>query len=756
MLRFTFFGGKGGVGKTTCAAAAAVRAASEGASVLIVSTDPAHALSDVLGLELGAEPRAVRGIEGGGSLFALELDSDKALGVWLSAHAEAMRTIADRGTYLDEEDIDRFFSLAFPGVDPIVSLSELMRVARVHFRMHEASSSAIGGHVVVDTAPTGHTLRLLEMPGAMKRLGEVLDDMHEKHRYFASITEAGPQPELATEAIAEIAREAQELRAILSDERRSSFTWVTLAEDLPMRESEDGVAALEALGVRVDPIVINRMSPPPESPCASCTPRANDEASWRDRAHALFKRRRILEIPNEPREVIGVTALAELGASVVQSKRAVASRRARPPTRKTPALIEEAMTIQFQGAGRAAIPKSARLVFVGGKGGGGKTTVAAAMAMDLAEERPSQRVLVLSTDHAHSLGDVLDVDLSHEPRRVPHGPKNLVALEVDAAKLWEGERERYRQSIDDLFSSILSGKMDATFDRRILEDFLDLAPPGFDELVAFVTTLEGWIAKAELNKEERDAAKEVTDEQPSVTDDESFVVDDLSDWENIPITGDDVTVSIAVPEKPPPGRAQKKRRKRASAATSLIHRDPPPRSSAPFDLVVVDTAPTGHTRRLLALPERALAWAHELTRVIAKYRSVIGQSKHDAQSDLSVLTDRLRGLITLLSDPTQTAFVIVTRPTRLARLEAERLARDLRHLKVPVSAIVANAVTERTSCSRCAALAESEEPEIEKLEKLASRAARSPKLIIAPAIYPGPRGATQLSLWRTTWREGNR
>jgi arsenite-transporting ATPase len=158
--QLSFFGGKGGVGKTTCAASAAVRAANEGARVLIVSTDPAHSLADALEQQLGPEARRVRGASG--ELYAAELDADRALGRWLRARDEAFHTIASRGTYLDDEDIDRLLSLSFPGVDELVGLVELTRLANV--RPYD--------EVIVDTAPTGHTLRLLEMPetlGAWRR-----------------------------------------------------------------------------------------------------------------------------------------------------------------------------------------------------------------------------------------------------------------------------------------------------------------------------------------------------------------------------------------------------------------------------------------------------------------------------------------------------------------------------------------------------------------------------------------------------------
>jgi arsenite-transporting ATPase len=109
---FHFFAGKGGVGKTTCAAATALALAEAGGRVLVVSTDPAHSLSDAFGRRLGAAPRGLATRRG--SLRALELDADRALARWLTRRRSTLRTIAERGTYLDDEDLGRLLRLSFP------------------------------------------------------------------------------------------------------------------------------------------------------------------------------------------------------------------------------------------------------------------------------------------------------------------------------------------------------------------------------------------------------------------------------------------------------------------------------------------------------------------------------------------------------------------------------------------------------------------------------------------------------------------
>src|SRR5205085_3813203 len=159
--RFSFFAGKGGVGKTTCAAAAAVVAAERGRRVAVVSTDPAHSLGDALGRRLGSAPRRVPTRTG--RLDAIELDADRALARWLARRRPILRTIAERGTYLDDEDLERLLRLSFPGVDELMALVELARLA----------GRGAYDEVVVDTAPTGHTLRLLDMPQTLQRIAAV-------------------------------------------------------------------------------------------------------------------------------------------------------------------------------------------------------------------------------------------------------------------------------------------------------------------------------------------------------------------------------------------------------------------------------------------------------------------------------------------------------------------------------------------------------------------------------------------------------
>jgi arsenite/tail-anchored protein-transporting ATPase len=160
-------GGKGGVGKTTVAAALAVELADAGEQVLVISVDPAHSLGDALEVELGPEPRSVVELP---DLRAMEVDAGYERERFLQKHGDDLAKLIERGTYLDVADVAEVTNLTVPGMDELAAMLRLAVLA-----------TDFAGHVVVDTAPTGHTLRLLELPRiALNWLG-ALEAMQAKH-----------------------------------------------------------------------------------------------------------------------------------------------------------------------------------------------------------------------------------------------------------------------------------------------------------------------------------------------------------------------------------------------------------------------------------------------------------------------------------------------------------------------------------------------------------------------------------------------
>jgi arsenite-transporting ATPase len=251
---YEFIGGKGGVGKTTTAAAVALAASAARRRTLVVSTDPAHSLGDALGRRVGA--RITRITSNGAAFDALELDADRALVRWLRARRDSLHLIAERGTYLDPGDVDRFLGLSFPGVDELGGLLELTRIAEIG--RYET--------VVVDTAPTGHTLRLLAVPEALQRIAAVLGDMLAKHHFLLTRLSGRDRSDAADRLVAEINAEAGRLRSLLRDPHRCRFRWMVLPEMMAVEEARDAVRALEASGIAIGEILVNRITPPGGAP----------------------------------------------------------------------------------------------------------------------------------------------------------------------------------------------------------------------------------------------------------------------------------------------------------------------------------------------------------------------------------------------------------------------------------------------------------------------------------------------------------
>jgi len=160
-----------------------------------------------------------------------------------------------------------------------------------------ADLASAGDHdvVVVDGAPTGHMLRLLEMPATLRQAAAVLDTLREKHRVLVAALGGRRRRDAAEELIEELDERGRALAALLRDPRRAAFTWVLLPEELSRAEAADGIAALEGQAMTVETVIVNRVTPPPPGPCALCEGRRRAEApviaaavrAWGARVRAL-------------------------------------------------------------------------------------------------------------------------------------------------------------------------------------------------------------------------------------------------------------------------------------------------------------------------------------------------------------------------------------------------------------------------------------------------------------------------------------
>jgi arsenite-transporting ATPase len=252
--RVVFFGGKGGVGKTTCSAALALSASREGRRVLLVSTDPAHSTSDVFELPIGPSVREILP-----RLHALEIDPDVAVRAYVDRAKEGLAGLfSPNVVHAAARQIE--LAASMPGVSD----------AALFERMAEILLGEAGRYdlVVFDTAPTGHSLRLLRMPelmgGWIEALAHRRREAGEAQAVAARAGGASGAADVHDPVLALLRARAERMasaRAALTDAEQVGFVLVLIPERLPIEETARAIHALDAAGFPVAGLVVNRVLP---------------------------------------------------------------------------------------------------------------------------------------------------------------------------------------------------------------------------------------------------------------------------------------------------------------------------------------------------------------------------------------------------------------------------------------------------------------------------------------------------------------
>ena len=461
-LKLILFGGKGGVGKTTCAAATALRLAIQfpGKRFLIASTDPAHSLKDSF-----ADSRLPPNLE------VIEIDSQETLRKFKDAHAQQLRKIALRGTFLDDDDVSRLLDLSMPGLDEVMAFSEIADLVET-----QAYSC-----IVLDTAATGHTLRLLGLPAMLRKWVGALDAMLAKHRYMVKLYRGFYRKDDADIFLHDLAGSIDHLGSVLSNPRDCRFVPVMLAEALSRSETSRLVDELERLKIPVTDVLVNRLYSG-RAECPVCLERQGCQARELWMGCQAFGGYLLWGLPQQGVEVRGVEQLVVFWDDVFPLDR---------PTGGGYEAVDtpDAAALPPRVEHPAELPSSeARLLLFGGKGGVGKTTLASATALRLAREYPGRKVLLFSTDPAHSLSACLGTQIG--PQEVAICP-GLTAMEIDAEAEFGKLKRQYQDEVEKFFDSLTgSGMVDLAFDREVIERMLDLSPPGLDEVMALTRAVD--------------------------------------------------------------------------------------------------------------------------------------------------------------------------------------------------------------------------------------------------------------------------
>ena len=460
-LRLMLFGGKGGVGKTTCAAAAALELARQRPleSFLLVSTDPAHSLQDCLG---GAALPP--------NLELREIDPQESLARFKARHEEHLSTIALRGTFLDQSDVTRLLNLSIPGLD------EMMALLEIEACLKDAQYAC----VVLDTAPAGHTLRLLGLPAQMRKWIAALDAMLAKYRYLTQLYQGKYEKDVVDRYLDETLADLKRLWALLHSPKRCRFVPVLLAETLSIHVTQMMLRELQTLRLPLQELVVNRLLPP-DGDCALCADALARQARALAELVAVFPKYTCWGLPVLANEVPGPAHLLAL------------LKQARPlADLATPA----AATVPVLTLGAAALVKnppplpetSIQLLLFAGKGGVGKTTLACASALRLAQEMPTREVLLFSIDPAHSLAACLGREVGPQETRIAPG---LSVIELDAQAEYARLKKNYADELTGVFGrSTAQTGIELAFDRDVMERMLDVAPPGLDEMLALTRIVD--------------------------------------------------------------------------------------------------------------------------------------------------------------------------------------------------------------------------------------------------------------------------
>lgn len=420
--RFLFFTGKGGVGKTSIACATAIQLAEAGKRVLLVSTDPASNVGQVFGITIGNRIPAIPAVP---RLAALEIDPQAAAQAYRDRIVGPVRgVLPDTVVKGIEEQLSGACTTEIAAFDEFTAL------------LIDSSLTADYDHIIFDTAPTGHTIRLLQLPGA-----------------WSGFLEEGKGDASCLGPLAGLEKQREQYKSAvdaLADGKRTRLILVARAQQATLREVAHTHEELAAIGLKQQYLVINGVLPKIEAendPLAAAI--HERELAALNAIPDVLKALPLDKVELKPFNLVGLDALHQLLTDTPALAIDLADK---PILFDEPHLSELVNGIAADGHG---------LVMLMGKGGVGKTTLAAAIAVELAHR--GLPVHLTTSDPAAHLTETLIGSL-----------ENLTVSRIDP----HAETERYRQHVLDTKSAQLDAQ-----GRALLEE--DLRSPCTEEIAVF-------------------------------------------------------------------------------------------------------------------------------------------------------------------------------------------------------------------------------------------------------------------------------
>ncbi|XP_065185104.1 arsenical pump-driving ATPase-like [Sycon ciliatum] len=599
-LKWIFVGGKGGVGKTTCSCSLAIRLAEVREKVLILSTDPAHNLSDAFKQKFGSDPLLV---EGHKNLYAMEIDPVPVVEKDKLEELLARDGIGGGLGSLFGGDIMK----TFPDLQEVISLTGI-------FKKLKGLDFSV---VVFDTAPTGHTLRLLSMPPEVERgLGNLMAMKDNFAGMLGPLSGIMGLPAIDSNVIssrlADVVPALRDINIEFKNPDSTTFVCVCIAEMLSLYETERLIQELTRIDIDTQNIVVNQLVYPLASTaeakangCKMCTARRNIQKKYLDQIDDMYEDFHVTKLPLLPNEVRGLEDLTDFSTNLIRPISPSVCPQDRMPhecaagVNVAPPPLESSVDDLDPSLLNIVEQQSLKWIFVSGKGGVGKTTCSSALAVQLSNVR--EKVLIISTDPAHNLSDAFNQKFGSEPHLVT-GFRNLYGMELDLAPISEAQ--------DD----VLAGDEDDSGLISLVSDFVK-SFPGITEALALAEVLR---------------MVQVLD----------------------------------------------------------------------FSAVVFDTAPTGHTLRLLSIPlameetlGKVMGMKDSFSSMMSGVGSMFGMGDYSPDaisSNLDGILPAIKDINKQFQDPTKTTFVCVCIAEFLSLFETERLVQELTRYRINARNIVVN------------------------------------------------------------------
>jgi arsenite-transporting ATPase len=442
MTKYIFFSGKGGVGKTTMACATAIHHAMEGKKTLIVTTDPASNLADVFEQEIGHKITPIAGLP---NLYAMEIDPDEATKEYKERIIAPFREIMPEDVIasIDEQ-------LSGPCTTEMASFDRFIDFM-------ETNEYEI---IVFDTAPTGHTIRLLELPVDWSR--------HiEESAKGSGQTCLGP-----VQSIQDSKEKYDRATALLKDPTKTTFIFVMRPEELSLYETLRASKELETIGIKSGEIIINGILP--EEVCEIEFFRKKYESQQKvikETEKAIEKPKRYMLLRDN--EVKGINALKDVSEELFSPIHSFTP----SPIHQSPPSPIHPFTYSPTNIDALFLPDNqTKALFFTGKGGVGKTTVSCIAALYTAQK--GFKTLLVTTDPAAHIGEVLDVKIGSKPEKITD---NLFAVMVNQQEAFQEYKEKVLNEARGKYSEDMLAAMQEELNSPCTEEMA-----AFDKFIQYI------------------------------------------------------------------------------------------------------------------------------------------------------------------------------------------------------------------------------------------------------------------------------